>query len=396
MPNTLNRGLYAIRNTVSGKTYYGSTDSFPARWRQHRTDLRGGRHGNQHLQHAWARYGESAFVFSVLCVLEADELKPSETRLLAAVVGRPDCYNIARDATACMRGLRHTPEARAKIAQAGRDRPYNPETFRKVAEKLRGRPLTAEHREKLAAAKRGKKQSPETIAKRMAQAKGRKHTAESRAKMSAAVRGKKRTPEVCERMSLARKGKPLNLTPEAREARRAHLRAVNANRSPESIARQRESRKGWKPSAESRERMRLAHLGKTLGKRSPETIARMTEAQRRRRMVELTAFGERKSRSEWAQDSRCAVDLDTFLKRLRVGWPTERAITEPARDPRNNLRTHRVTAFGETKALAAWAADVRSAVGDHCIKKRLRRGWRPERAITEPARITVRRKQNVA
>lgn len=59
-------GVYVIRNTVNGKVYVGSASNISKRWHRHRKDLRLGRHKNLHLQAAWAKYGEGAFVFEVL------------------------------------------------------------------------------------------------------------------------------------------------------------------------------------------------------------------------------------------------------------------------------------------------------------------------------------------
>jgi hypothetical protein len=43
-----------------------------------------------------------------------------------------------------------------------------------------------------------------------------------------------------------------------------------------------------------------------------------------------------------------------------------------------------VTAWGQTMRLYEWADDERCVVGYVALKKRLRRGWPPERALTEP------------
>jgi len=49
----------------------------------------------------------------------------------------------------------------------------------------------------------------------------------------------------------------------------------------------------------------------------------------------LTAFGESKCLSEWADDSRCSVPLGTLDSRLRRGWDDERAISHPHVSNRN-------------------------------------------------------------
>lgn len=59
-------GIYRITNTVNGKIYIGQSRNIWKRLEAHRTDLRTGTAKNQHLQNAWNKYGESAFVFETI------------------------------------------------------------------------------------------------------------------------------------------------------------------------------------------------------------------------------------------------------------------------------------------------------------------------------------------
>lgn len=61
-------GIYQIRNTVNGKTYVGSTKNLNKRRRQHWCELRNGSHRNSHLQHAWDKHREDAFIFETLII----------------------------------------------------------------------------------------------------------------------------------------------------------------------------------------------------------------------------------------------------------------------------------------------------------------------------------------
>ena len=55
-------------------------------------------------------------------------------------------------------------------------------------------------------------------------------------------------------------------------------------------------------------------------------------------------------------------------------------------DQANNRRQNTIVrAFGHEKTIADWARDSLCVVAKECLSKRLRRGWRPERAITEPS-----------
>lgn len=59
-------GIYKIECTETGKFYIGSSDNLHRRRREHYSDLRQNIHINPKLQHAWNKYGESKFYFTVL------------------------------------------------------------------------------------------------------------------------------------------------------------------------------------------------------------------------------------------------------------------------------------------------------------------------------------------
>lgn len=67
-----NCGIYRLVNIINGKIYIGSSKKLDNRKYSHFQELRIGKHGNKKLQHAYNKYGESAFKFFVveLCNLE--------------------------------------------------------------------------------------------------------------------------------------------------------------------------------------------------------------------------------------------------------------------------------------------------------------------------------------
>ena len=141
-------GIYEILNLVNGKRYIGSAVRFARRWAVHRCRLRRGAHDNKHLQAAWNKYGEAAFVFKPLLICAAKDLIDYEQR--------------------CLDGYR--PE-------------YNKDL---VAGSRMGSTVSAETREKLRAQNKGKKPTQATIAKSVAANTGSKRSVETRAKMRAA------------------------------------------------------------------------------------------------------------------------------------------------------------------------------------------------------------------
>lgn len=180
-----NVGIYAIRNTLTGDYYVGSSTNIGHRWSVHRSYLRHDSHHSPILQHAWNKYGEDAFVFEVVEVCEREELVEREQEYLDYQKGR---YNIAGDANGSMNGHVWTPEQRQRLSEAvtGKPKPW-----------LQGRKRTF---------------TPEWI-ENMRQAALRRatpghttpHSEESKAKMSAAKMGNrcasgKRTPEQCDRI----------------------------------------------------------------------------------------------------------------------------------------------------------------------------------------------------
>jgi group I intron endonuclease len=154
-------GVYQIRCTVNGKVYVGSAArSFKDRWKSHRTALRGGRHCNRYLQFAWIKHGEGAFEFTILEECEPALCIAREQywidRTRAAV--RPFGYNISPTAGSPL-GVRHTPEARARVAAAQLGRKYGPEFSKAVSEGLKGKrraPFSDEWRRRLSESKKGK------------------------------------------------------------------------------------------------------------------------------------------------------------------------------------------------------------------------------------------------
>lgn len=223
--------IYRITCVENGKFYIGSTMNKAQRWARHRRELRTGIHMNKNMQASWDKYGETAFIFEVVEEVESDAmLLLVEQGYLDSVVGTEQCFNWAKFAGAPMRGKSgaETPnfgkpvpeDVRAKISSSlsGSNHPkwgihLSEETKQKIRESNKAFPHkdrrhTPEAIAKIAAAGKGRVVSAETRAKRSAALKGREMPAAQRAQISRTLSGagnfwygKKRPSEFCEKVS---------------------------------------------------------------------------------------------------------------------------------------------------------------------------------------------------
>jgi len=156
----MNQGIYKIINVVNNKFYVGSAVNLRKRKTRHFSELRNGRHNNRHLQAAWLKYGEQAFVFVIVEeVPDRALLLDAENRWLKEHVGENYCYNIGTDATAPSLGMsgelsptwgmKRTPEQLA--AQNWTGKKHTPESREKIRQFLVGKPKSAEVRAKISA-----------------------------------------------------------------------------------------------------------------------------------------------------------------------------------------------------------------------------------------------------
>jgi group I intron endonuclease len=154
------RGIYKIINVVNNKFYVGSAVDLKRRKTRHFSELRTGKHNNRHLQSAWAKYGEQAFVFVVVEELsEATDLLAAENVWLKEHVGKAYCYNIGVDAVAPSLGKsgelsptwgrKRTPEELA--AQSWKGRAHTEEAKQLIRQHWIGKPKSAEVRAKISA-----------------------------------------------------------------------------------------------------------------------------------------------------------------------------------------------------------------------------------------------------
>ena len=164
----MTQGIYKIINVLNNKFYVGSAVSFVARKRRHWWALRSQRHANKHLQSAWNKYGEAAFVFVVVEELELGvDILAAETVWLKEHVGKEYCYNLGVDATAPMLGrggalspawgYKHTEGAKARISAASKARIQTEEEKSKRIKTMQGHFVAPSTRAKISASLSGEK-----------------------------------------------------------------------------------------------------------------------------------------------------------------------------------------------------------------------------------------------
>lgn len=130
--------IYVIQNSVNNKMYAGSTNNHARRWAEHKKKLRKNKHPTAPLQAAWNKYGEAAFVFTIVCKCsEAMRVFYEELFIAHAV------YNVKKIVDAV------PTVAREKISAAKKGVPLTEAHKKALSEAKRGRPVSETKRAQL-------------------------------------------------------------------------------------------------------------------------------------------------------------------------------------------------------------------------------------------------------
>lgn len=195
-------GIYRITCIVNNKIYIGSAVNLYQRWNRHMSELRRGKHKNNHLQNAWNKYGEENFSIEVLEFCGKDELMTKEQDWIDQLRphDRTIGFNKTIDTRAPMRGFQVTDETREKLRRVHLGKPKSPEAIRKVSIARTGKKLPPEHCANISKAKKG------TIV-----------TDETREKLRASSRHLSPSPETIKAMILAHQKTYIVTTPDGKE-----------------------------------------------------------------------------------------------------------------------------------------------------------------------------------
>lgn len=189
-------GIYVILNTIAEKFYIGSAVHIRSRINTHIFNLRKNKHANTYLQSSWNKYGENAFEFGIL------ELVEDKTKLLEREqhwVDKTNCcnpdigYNSRLKVNSNL-GMKFTEETKRKMSEAGKNKNFI---------------VTDDFRKKMSLLKTGVKMSDEARKNMSLGAKGKKLSEEHKLKMSLAQKNRKRPDNIGQLISEGKRAKRL-------------------------------------------------------------------------------------------------------------------------------------------------------------------------------------------
>lgn len=145
-------GIYCIENKVNHMKYIGQSINIRKRWAEHKRDLRKSKHTNDHLQKAWDKYGDNAFIFSILEICDRSLLNEREIYWVNAYdsMSKSLGYNIATPGDAPMKSRNHSVLSKRKMSESRKGNcsgenngfygnKHSKETLDKISKSLKGR-----------------------------------------------------------------------------------------------------------------------------------------------------------------------------------------------------------------------------------------------------------------
>jgi group I intron endonuclease len=161
---TMNQGIYTITHDKSGKLYVGSSVNIKRRFNRHRNELRKNIHRCAHLQRAWNKYGEEAFVFRIVDLVPDVEKLLLKEQFWIDTTFKTKLYNTCPKAGSPL-GMRLTEEQRKKISIAHKGKPKSAEHCAAMKEGAKTRVRTEEELDAWRFNRLGKKNGPEHVEK---------------------------------------------------------------------------------------------------------------------------------------------------------------------------------------------------------------------------------------
>ena len=122
-------GIYQIQSIRNSKIYVGSAVNLRGRKYGHFTDLKNKKHGNQHLQNHYNKYGKADFQFSILEFCEKEKLIEREQLYIDTL--RP-IFNICQIAGSSL-GIKYSGESKQKMRKAQLGKHHSEESKQKMS-----------------------------------------------------------------------------------------------------------------------------------------------------------------------------------------------------------------------------------------------------------------------
>lgn len=155
IPLSKTSGIYLIFNNGTGKGYIGQASSLYNRWHSHKSDLKLQKHGNEHLQRSFNKYGEESFEFHILTLASKEQLNDLEQYYLDKL-DKDSKYNLCEVEPVKTR----SEETRRKISEANKKRFQDPEARAKLGALRKGTKLSKEHKDQISTSLKGKAKPP--------------------------------------------------------------------------------------------------------------------------------------------------------------------------------------------------------------------------------------------
>ena len=194
-------GIYQIQSIRNSKIYVGSAVNLRGRKYEHFANLKNKKHGNQHLQNHYTKYGNADLRFSVLEFCEKEKLIEREQFYINIL--KP-VFNICQTAGSSL-GTKRSQKSKQKMSKVNtkENNPFfrkchSKEAKQKMSESGKGRIVSEETKQNMSAAHIGKqtgKNHPFF---------GKHHSEETKQKLRKANIGKHPSEETKQKMRKAR------------------------------------------------------------------------------------------------------------------------------------------------------------------------------------------------
>lgn len=151
--------IYSITNTINNKVYIGSTrkkDNL-ARKSEHWSTLRCNKHRNAKLQRAWNKYGEGAFIYTIIEDLQQSDYQYVTSKEAEHINLRKPFYNIRTKIVAGRLGYTMSSSTKDKISKALKGRKFSEATIARMKESRAKQVFTKEHKKAISDRMKGKK-----------------------------------------------------------------------------------------------------------------------------------------------------------------------------------------------------------------------------------------------